>query len=92
MTASIKIEDIKFVNAELRKLLTAGTTLNDWETKFVRDIGDLIDVDTALSKKQIFYLYRTYFQRVEDDMDAFEDWCDNFGFRIMWQENQYDRS
>lgn len=83
-----KLEDIVFTCAEVVKLLSNPDTLNDWETKFVRDMNDLIGVSTPLSRKQLYQLYKIYFKHVEDDRDAFDDFCSNYKFRDLLSEDQ----
>jgi len=87
MTTKVKIEDIQFVTAELKKLFTNHyKDFNDWETTFLRDMFSLIEVETPLTEKQIFALYKAYFKHVEGDEDELEDWAREHGLIHLYSQ------
>lgn len=72
----LELEDILFVNTEIQKAFKAGyDRFNTWETRFVIDMAALIELETPLSKKQLFYLYKIYYEHIINDKEEFDDWC-----------------
>lgn len=91
MTTRVKIEDIIFVDSEISKLFrNCYNGFNEWETKFLRDVHDLISMSTPLSEKQLLHLYKAYFKHVESDEDALEDWAREHGLLHLMQP-RYDK-
>ncbi len=81
-----KYDDIRFVCAELKKI--PYETFDDFNKEFVNSIRSLVELDQALTEKQIFYLYKAYFQYVEEDKEAFEDWCHEHNLMTLWHSTQ----
>lgn len=84
MSRIVRIDDIIYTTKECVKLLT-GTNYNDWERQFIQNIHELVNLDTALTPKQIYHLYKIYFKHIEGDIDELENWCREYGFIEYWR-------
>jgi len=86
VTTKVKYEDIKFVNEEIQKLFKGDyKDFNDWERTFLTDMNGLIQLETPLSEKQIYQLYKAYFKHIEGDESEAEDWAREHGLIHLYR-------
>jgi hypothetical protein len=79
-----KADDIREVVRELvAELKKDPYAFNDWEKGFLKTMKDdvlLFGIPESLTNKQLRSLYKMYYERVEHDSDAFDEWVEAHGF------------
>lgn len=73
-------DDIESVYEEVVSVLSS---LNNWEQGFVNNIKMAVECRAELTDKQLRSLYTIYYQNVEVDEDALDDFLDRYNWHHL---------